>query len=560
MAKIPSTQTSTKILQFGVIGVSVALLLLLLLTSWVTIAEMLFLLTFGTAMAAIGAVMVAKERQRAAAAIAESETRLRLALQAGHMGIWDWDLLTNALQWSDELTALYGLEPGKFGGRLEHFLALVDLRDRNRVMQAIDRAVQAGSPYEEEFRITWADGSIHWMVSKGKIFQDETGRAVRMMGVGMDITDRKEAEIQLKQANERFELAAAAIKGVIYDWNFATMRVERTKGLMDVVGYLPEEAEPTVEWWNHRIHPDDRPQIDSKAQEIAVAGDGFTMEYRVQHRDGQYRHVWDRGLIERDHEGQIVRVVGCNLDVSDRVRAEQAKDDFLATLSHELRTPLNAILGWLQMLTTRKLDQVMAGQALETIHRNARSLSDIIDDLLDVSRIVTSKLHLETRSLNLLAVLEATIEALQTTAADKNIALNFTAPANLPFVLGDSNRLQQVFANLVANAIKFTPLGGQVQICCDFDSTFVQVQVIDNGVGIAPEFLPYLFDRFRQADSSSTRHFGGLGLGLAIVHHLVEMHQGTIQAISEGEDQGATFVVKLPIAEIIAEITDSSPE
>jgi signal transduction histidine kinase/CheY-like chemotaxis protein len=227
-------------------------------------------------------------------------------------------------------------------------------------------------------------------------------------------------------------------------------------------------------------------------------------------------------------------------------QSNHIKDEFLATLSHELRTPLNAILGWIQLLRTRKLNETKTNSALETIERNSKSLSQLIEDILDVSKIISGKIRLHVTQINLKLLISNAIDTVQPAADAKQIQI--TTQLDAVFVWGDLNRLQQILWNLLSNAIKFTPKEGKVDIHLKQTSDdLVQIQVIDNGQGIKPEFLPYVFDRFRQADGSITRSFGGLGLGLAIVRYLVELHGGTVSADSPGEGKGATFTVNLPI-------------
>ncbi len=236
---------------------------------------------------------------------------------------------------------------------------------------------------------------------------------------------------------------------------------------------------------------------------------------------------------------------------SARAEAEQAnrtKDEFLATLSHELRTPLSAILGWSHLVRTGKLDEPQMTRAFETIERNARAQSQLIDDLLDVSRIITGKLQIEPTPVDLSAVVEAAIDAVRPTLEAKEIQLETALAETTCLVSGDANRLQQIFWNLFSNAVKFTPQAGKVRVEVLRCAPRVQISVSDSGIGISEEFLPFIFDRFRQADGSSTRVHGGLGLGLAIVKHLVQLHQGTVEVESGGKDQGATFTVSLPLS------------
>ncbi|MEH2235549.1 PAS domain S-box protein [Nostoc sp.] len=232
------------------------------------------------------------------------------------------------------------------------------------------------------------------------------------------------------------------------------------------------------------------------------------------------------------------------------VQANRIKDEFLAVLSHELRTPLNPILGWSKLLQTKKYDQATTTRALETIERNAKLQTQLIEDLLDVSRILQGKLSLNIAPINLEIAIAAAIETVHLAAEAKSIQINTVLEPNIGQVTGDSGRLQQVIWNLLSNALKFTPQGGQVEISLESVGSQAQLRVSDTGKGISPDFLPYVFDYFRQADGAITRKFGGLGLGLAIVRHIVELHGGTVKAESLGEEQGATFTVMLPLIKI----------
>jgi PAS domain S-box-containing protein len=742
---------------------------------------------------------------------------------------------------------------------------------------------------EIELELISPDGISRILYGHAVPLFDEQGQPRGAVSAFLDVTERKATETALMRANERFELATAAVRGVLYDWNPKTLKLERTRGLVDLLGYRPEEAEPTLEWWNERVHPADRERLQQVAQQALIDGDGFTVEYRVQHRDGSYRHVWDRALVERDAQGQVTRVVGWSIDVTDRARAETAlaqlltreqeiranaevirrqladifetspigigfldqeqrfvainkslaeingltreqhlncsipelfsktdpelveifhqlyrtgeafispslpvnvpgrsdrrpgyynvyylprlsaeqivesvlvyvvdvteqfrleqaqrflaesskvlassldyettltsiaefvvpnladwcavhvvdeagvthqlavthvntkqivwakqlqaqypydptaamgvaqvirsgqpelyseisdsllaqfahdqehlkllkdvgfssvmivpmrlydrtlgtisfiaaesgrrydkidlnlaeelgrraalaidhawlyataqqnrvkaeaanrtKDEFLAVLSHELRSPLNPILGWAKLLNTRKLDEATTTRALETIERNAKLQTQLIEDLLDVSRILQGKLSLSIQPVDPITLIEAALETVRLSAIAKSIQI-VTSLMPVGHVWGDPNRLQQVIWNLLSNAIKFTPTRGRVEVKLegirdgeDAESlngsyTYAMITVRDTGKGISPNFLPHVFDYFRQADSTTTRRFGGLGLGLAIVRHIVELHGGTVQAESLGEDQGATFTVCLPL-------------
>jgi signal transduction histidine kinase len=252
-----------------------------------------------------------------------------------------------------------------------------------------------------------------------------------------------------------------------------------------------------------------------------------------------------RQLLEREHAARL-----------EAQAANRAKDEFLATLSHELRTPLNAILGWAQLLAGGQLSKSTAQRAVEIIERNTRLQAQLIDDLLDISRIVTGKLRLEMKPLPVRPILEAAVESALPAANAKQVQLTWECDDGENAIACDPGRIQQVIWNLLSNAIKFTPEGGRVTLSEKREDATIVIAVTDTGAGIEPEFLPHVFDRFRQQDPASTRKHGGLGLGLSIVRHLVALHGGSIEAFSKGEGLGATFVVRVPISQVPVESVD----
>jgi signal transduction histidine kinase/CheY-like chemotaxis protein len=236
---------------------------------------------------------------------------------------------------------------------------------------------------------------------------------------------------------------------------------------------------------------------------------------------------------------------------SEAERANRLKDEFLATISHELRNPLNAIMGWAHMLQLGKLNEANTERAVEMIYRNAKSQSQLVADLLDVSRIISGKLRLDMRTIDLIYIVNAALDSIRPTADAKGIRLQSVLDPSAGPISGDADRLQQVVWNLLTNAVKFTPKGGKIQVKVQRLNSHVEIVVSDSGVGISKEFLPYVFDRFRQADGSTTRIHGGLGLGLSIVRQLVDLHGGSVSVESKGEGKGATFTITLPFAGVI---------
>ena len=296
------------------------------------------------------------------------------------------------------------------------------------------------------------------------------------------------------------------------------------------------------------------PIRDSSGQVIGAA--------KIAH-DITARRRAERTLLERDAQLSKLsadRELSLESERAARSEAERLghmKDEFLATLSHELRTPLNAIQGWATLLREHRVKPEEFDRGLETIERNARVQVQIVNDLLDMSRIISGKIHLEVQPLYLHEIVNSAIEAVRQSAVARDIRIQPLLDSRIGLVRGDPNRLQQVLWNLLSNAIKFTPKGGRVQIVLERCHSHAEIRIEDNGIGIRAEFLPHVFDRFRQADASTTRHYGGLGLGLSIVKNLLELHGGTVCVKSPGENQGSTFIVILPISHVRAD--ESSP-
>ena len=294
--------------------------------------------------------------------------------------------------------------------------------------------------------------------------------------------------------------------------------------------------------------------VDLYEARVALALSNQELETRVTERTGELQksnerlqaEIAERLRAEAEREALLAREKVLRAEAEELSRL---KDEFLATMSHELRTPLNAIFGWITLLRTRRLDEATQERALETIERNARAQKRLIEDLLDVSRIVTGKVALELVTVDPRRVVEAALETMHPAAQAKGLKIVPLVDIGAGTVRGDFARLQQIVCNLLSNAIKFTDTGGQVEVCLARRNGEVEISISDSGQGIKPEFLPLVFDRFRQEDGSISRRHGGLGLGLAIVRHLVELHAGSVDAQSAGEGRGAKFIVRLPARE-----------
>jgi PAS domain S-box-containing protein len=330
-----------------------------------------------------------------------------------------------------------------------------------------------------------------------------------------------------------------------YYWN------KRAAEYIGLPASVPVGAERLFEF----VHPDDVEMIKAEWQLATSLQRSAEVRVRVRrHADGAYRWFLMRGVPQRDESEKLTGwiVAATDIDTEHQALAEaedasRMKEEFLATVSHELRNPLNAIVGWVHLLRAGSLDPARAAKALETIERNVHLQTALIDDILDLSRIARGKINLTFRAVRMGAVIDAALAAVRPTAEAKGVALEYQMAAESDGVRGDADRLQQIVWNLLSNAIKFTPRGGRIMVRTKQDEHELKLTVRDTGQGISPNFLPHVFDRFSQADGGSTRAHGGLGLGLAIVRDLVELHAGTVEATSSGAGRGATFTVRLPI-------------
>lgn len=399
-------------------------------------------------------------------------------------------------------------------------------------------------------------------------------RTALFVALGLFASARRNAERRLLQQREWLRVALSSIGDAVIatDLNGAVNFINPTAEA--ITGYtMADVADRPLDQVFQIINEETRAPVESPFAAIKRTGQtvGLANHTMLIARDGREIPIEDSGAPIKDHLGKTIGVIIVFHDVSERRRAEREreqllkreqaarseaeaanrlKDDFLATVSHELRTPLNAILGWASLINRGGLEDETIRTAAEVIERNAKGQAEIINDILDVSRIITGKLRIDPQAVELAPIIEAALDTVHPAAAAKAINLTVSLDRQAGAVLGDPDRLQQIVWNLLSNAIKFTPQEGWIEVRLARVASQVEIQVIDSGMGIDTQFLPYVFDRFRQADSSTTRAHGGLGLGLAIVRHLVELHGGTVAAESTGQGEGAVFTVRLPLADV----------
>ena len=432
------------------------------------------------------------------------------------------------------------------GQTASRFFTPEDL-ERGEDQKELATAAREGRAEDERWHVR-KDGTRFWASGVVSPVRGETGALLGFTKVMRDMTERK----RLEEERDRFftlSMDMLCIVGLDGYFRRVNPAFERT------LGYTTEEllAAPIFDF----LHEEDRPILKAEYVKLSTGEPTAYLENRSRCKDGSYKWVgWtyfpvpEEGLaygVGREVTKRRQMEETLKLRAEELEQANHTKDEFLATLSHELRTPLTAILGWSRLLRARQFDEAGRERAVEIIERNAEAQAKLIEDLLDVSRIITGKLRLEVQPIALAPVVETVVNALRPAAEAKQLQLE---PALDPIagpVTGDPNRLRQIITNLLSNAIKFTPEGGRVEVRLERVDSHARLKVRDTGTGIRAEDLPHIFERFRQADSTSTRAHSGLGLGLAIVRHLVELHGGTIHAESQGEGQGATFTIELPL-------------
>lgn len=568
------------------------------------------------------------ELKRIETELRQSEERLSLALKAANQGLYDLNVQTGNAIVSPEYARMLGYEPDEFEETNAKWRDRMHPDDVATVYRVYEEYVAGLHPeYRVEFRQQTRTGDWVWILSIGKIVSwDEQGQPLRMLGTHTDISDRKRAEHALQQYTERLQL--------LYETTSDLLSTHHPQTLMDQLFYrLQSQMDLHYYYYFQVCEAEGRQYLRLRcytgiSQEQACSFESLEFGEAMCGLVAQERQqiVLDQSTIKIHPNAQIINSMGVKAytgqplmvhgrllgtlsfasltrteftteevdllqaiseqvaialerselvnslqqQTDDLAQANRVKDEFLAVLSHELRSPLNPILGWTKLLQTGKFDAHKTRQALDVIERNVKQQTQLIDDLLDISRILRGKLVLSEAPVDLAFTIESALETMRLAAEAKTIHIETYCTPLLPPVLGDAGRLQQVILNLLSNAIKFTSNGGRVVVRLERveengwnqdpeglsgdnsrrkspSPAYAQITVSDTGKGIAPDFLPYVFDSFRQEDGKTTRKFGGLGLGLAIVRQLTELHGGTVHADSAGEGTGATFTVRLPL-------------
>lgn len=517
-----------------------------------------------------------------------NEVRLRDALRAARMAAWDLTAAEGRIAYSDAALETLGIATVDLPVTPEGAIAFVHPSDRDAHLARVAAAAAAPDhSYVSTFRVNpeiQQDATAEiWLEDRGRLMMDVSGAALGARGVLQDVSASRKVEAHVSQLNAQLQqrieelqtILDVAPVGIAFAEDPSCQRMIASAGFSRMLQIAPGEnvsvSRPDAETLPYRVLRDGREVApETMPMQVAARTGEAVWDYEcdLALEDGTVKHLLISAAPLFDETGQVRGAIGIHVDISARVtadlerrrllqaaesaradaeRSNRAKDDFLAVLSHELRSPLQSVLGWVQVLRTASVRSDEFQRALATIERNVRQQSQLVNDMLDVSRIVTGKLTFHMHPVRVREMVEETLDELQPQASGRSLTVAVDLD-DTAVVVADRGRLQQVVANLFTNAVKFTPPGGRISLSSRVDDEQVVIEVRDTGDGIDPALLEDVFDRFRQADASSTRQHEGLGLGLAIARHIVEQHEGTIAAHSEGPGTGSRFVVRLPRA------------
>jgi PAS domain S-box-containing protein len=477
--------------------------------------------------------------------------------------------------WNPAAERMFGYTAAEIMDRSIHSLLPSDVAEKEfPFINRVKRGERIAGHETERMR---KDGQrFHAAVALAPV-RDAGGKLAGILTIVRDITEGKRWDFR-RESEKRFRLIADSTPVMIKVTGTNGECEFFNKEWLEFTGRRMDEE--TGVGWAEGVHPEDL----QRCMEIYLTAFSqrrpFQMEFRLRRDDGEYRWMFDSGVPRFDPDGRFAGYIGSCIDITDRKNAEaerahllaaeqaaraeverasRAKDDFLANLSHELRTPLNAILGWARMLRTGQLDAEKSARALDVIERNTLLQVQLVEELLDISRVTTGKLHLNIRSVDLATAVASAVDVVRGSAEAKHVLIETALDPGVPSIDSDPDRLQQVLGNLLTNAVRHTPEGGRIIVTSTGTGDRVVLTVSDTGQGISSDLLPHIFDRFRQGRPGRAAR-GGLGLGLSIVRQIVELHQGTVHAHSDGEGHGASFTVTLPLRQPTHSITPARPD
>lgn len=506
------------------------------------------------------------EAKRAEEVVREARSRLESTLAAGEIGTWEFDVVNNVVRSDRNLARMYGVSDEEAaGGPLEAYSRAIHPDDRQRLTEAISAALESGHDLQLEYRLIDPDGNMRWVIARGRVERDSEGKALRLPGVVVDITEQREAEQALRASEDQRRLALEAAEMGAWNLDAKTKTLttdSRFRKIFGVAGDSVSYEEAVA------IIPAEEREDVLAAVAASTSGENpvpYDLEHRVIHPDGSMRWVYVKGRANVVN-GELVSLNGTVTDITERraleddlrqlasdlSEANRQKDEFLATLAHELRNPLAPIRNSLQILKVAEGDPATTAEAREIMERQVVHMVRLVDDLLDVSRITRGKVDLRLELVDIATVIQQAVETSRPAIEAARQQLTVNVPAEPVFVNGDNVRLAQVFSNLINNACKYSQSGGSIIVTVARQGNSAEISCKDTGVGISAEMLPKVFDMFIQGDSSLERATGGLGIGLTLVKRLVELHNGMVRATSAGPGQGSEFIVSLPVVEAVA--------
>ena len=519
---------------------------------WISATGRVFLDGFGAARRVVGTVADVHARKIVEEELRRTAQSLAIAQKAGGIATFDVNLLSGNTVQSDNMREIVGLAATEPLPNRPLWLELVHPEDRPQADKPLSVCGADGSAYQREYRIIRADGSVRWLSERGVAVQTAAGETARITGAVIDVTERKSSETAMLELEERLERAVRGTSDALWEWDAASDEVWLAPRFRELLGYADQDPLPaTAAEFGGYLHPDDAPRINDSVREHLENGAPYDIEARIRRKDGAYDWVRIRGAAERDANGSGRRMSGSMQVITERKRTElalidatnaaasanRAKSAFLANMSHEIRTPMNGVIGMTRLLADTTLTAAQR-EYVEVIRSSGESLLALINNVLDVSKIEAGRVELEALDIDLGALVAESVATLGAVAATRRLGLKASVRPEVPSVVrGDPLRLRQVLINLIGNALKFTARG-EVDVDVGLEAiedgrALVRFSVRDTGIGIAPDRLDRLFKSFSQVDSSTTRHYGGSGLGLSIVKQLAELMGGTVGVESE---------------------------
>jgi PAS domain S-box-containing protein len=480
----------------------------------------------------------------------ESELRFRTVTSLAPVGIFQTDASGNCLFVNERWCEMAGLPPEEAQG--QGWVNALHPEDRQRVAQEWTEGAEAGREFSSEYRFQTAQGKTTWLHGSAVSLRSDAGKVTGYIGTVTDITERRRTEIALRESERLYRAIGESIDYGVWVCDPHGRNIYASASFLRLVGLTQEQCSEFG--WGSVLHPDDAERNLCAWKECVRTGGPWDIEHRFRGVDGRWHPILARGAPVRNESGEITAWAGINLDISrlkhveDELRvADRRKDEFLATLAHELRNPLAPICNSLQILKLPGVDAAEAEQLREMIERQVQHLVRLVDDLLDVSRVMRGKIDLRKESAELEAIVTRAVETAQPLIEVQKHGLEIDLPAEPLTLDADPVRLAQVVSNLLTNAAKYTEANGRIWLTAERANGKAVLKVRDTGIGIAPDMLPHVFDLFVQADHASTKAQGGLGIGLTLVKNLVEMHGGTVEAHSDGLGKGCEFIVRLPL-------------